>query len=207
MSGSTRIDLLSEPEDRDRVEHVRRAIDSVLGTDPAHYLFARALVERGILDGLINERVADLAMELHVMRFAKDDGIAGGPDNFYNGVITSRALLRRGMPKSLLTKQLDDAAAADVVPTEEPDLRAQLEEITKPQWHPNKGYEYDSDMEAYAGGRNAVIDKIRELLAATTDSAGWNGWKAAMQWLSEYKGAEGVALAEEMRTRLPERFR
>lgn len=30
------------------------------------------------------------------------------------------------------------------------------------------------------------------------------GWLAAMDWLGEYKGFEGIALAEEMRTRLPE---
>lgn len=29
------------------------------------------------------------------------------------------------------------------------------------------------------------------------------GWQAAMDWLAEHKGADGIALAEEMRTRLP----
>lgn len=30
-----------------------------------------------------------------------------------------------------------------------------------------------------------------------------DGWREAMDWLAEYKGAEGIALAEEMSTRLP----
>lgn len=38
-----------------------------------------------------------------------------------------------------------------------------------------------------------------------TDRPRWmDGWLAAMDWLAEYKGADGIALAEEMATRLPE---
>lgn len=33
------------------------------------------------------------------------------------------------------------------------------------------------------------------------------GWKAAMDWLAEYKGADGIALAHEMSTRLPAEYR
>lgn len=29
------------------------------------------------------------------------------------------------------------------------------------------------------------------------------GWQAAMDWLAEHKGFDGIALAEEMATRLP----
>lgn len=51
-------------------------------------------------------------------------------------------------------------------------------------------------------GREAVDAALDLRNQATT----WmTGWKAAMDWLAEYKGADGIALAEEMSTRLPEK--
>lgn len=41
---------------------------------------------------------------------------------------------------------------------------SRVQALVKPGWHVNRGYLYDTSMEAYAAGRNDFIDRIREAL-------------------------------------------
>ena len=55
-----------------------------------------------------------------------------------------------------------------------------------------------------ASNREAHAEYRRHLAGVIQDSFSWvEGWVAAMDWLAEHKGFEGIALAEEMATRLP----
>lgn len=40
----------------------------------------------------------EAADAIHIQRFARDDRIKGGPDNFYNGAITAERIVRSRIP-------------------------------------------------------------------------------------------------------------
>lgn len=51
-------------------------------------------------------------------------------------------------------------------------------------------------------------EQHRTMAEAEAQEPGWmDGWREAMDWLTEYKGEEGMLLAQEMATRLPEEHR
>jgi hypothetical protein len=53
-----------------------------------------------VLKHVVTKALDSARWEIHAMRFAKEEGELRGPDNFYNGVITSEAVLRRAADDS-----------------------------------------------------------------------------------------------------------
>lgn len=67
---------------------------------------------------------------------------------------------------------LADRLAAAVARAEAAEAKvAAVERLVEPQWRPNRGYELETTTDAYAAGRNSVIDAIRAALADVPTSA------------------------------------